>query len=49
MLLTGLLKLRVRGVHKLWAMKDSIEIPLQAIESVQADPEGARAGSEVQN
>jgi hypothetical protein len=38
----NLLRVRVRGTHKLWAFKNSIEIPLAAIRSVKADPARAR-------
>jgi hypothetical protein len=41
-----LLKLFIRGTHKLWALKNSIEIPLTVIESVNVDPEAARARPE---
>ena len=37
-----LLRVQVRGTHKLWAFKNSIEIPLAAIRSVKADPARAR-------
>ncbi len=30
--------LHVRGADKLWALKSSLEIPLQHIASVRADP-----------
>lgn len=40
----GILELRVRGLHKLWAFKDSIQIPLASIETVRADAARARAG-----
>jgi hypothetical protein len=40
------LELRVRGLHKLWALKDSIRIPLASIDAVRADAERARAGPE---
>jgi hypothetical protein len=42
----GILELRVLGLHKLWAMKGSIQIPLASIASVRADPERARTGPE---
>jgi hypothetical protein len=38
----NLLRIRVRGTHKLWAFRNSIEIPLVAIRSVKADPARAR-------
>jgi hypothetical protein len=38
----NLLRIHVRGTHKLWAFKSSIEIPLGAIRSVKADPARAR-------
>ena len=38
----NLLRVRVRGTHKLWAFKSSIEIPLAAIRSVKVDPARAR-------
>jgi hypothetical protein len=41
-----LLKVLIRGTHKLWAMKNSVEIPLTSIESAHVDPETARAGPE---
>jgi hypothetical protein len=36
------LHLRVMGADKLWALKSSLEIPLQHIAGVRADPEVAR-------
>jgi hypothetical protein len=42
----GILELRVRGLHKLWAFKDSIQIPLASIEIVRTDAARARAGPE---
>jgi hypothetical protein len=42
----GILELRVRGLHKLWAMRNSIQIPLASIELVRIDAERARAGPE---
>jgi hypothetical protein len=36
------LRVRVRGTHKLWAFKSSIDIPLAAIRGVKADPARAR-------
>jgi len=36
------LVLHVRGADKLWALKSSLEIPLQHIVSVRADPEIAK-------
>ncbi len=42
----GILELRVRGLHKLWAFKDSIQIPLASIETVRTDAARARAGPE---
>jgi hypothetical protein len=42
----GILELRVRGLHKLWAMRDSVQIPLASIASVRADAERARTGPE---
>lgn len=38
----GALCLNVRGADKLWAFKSSLEIPLQHIAGVRADPEAAR-------
>ena len=40
------LKLLIRGMDKLWAMKNFIEIPLTSIESAHVDLETARAGPE---
>jgi hypothetical protein len=45
-IINGVLELRVRGLHKLWAMKDSIQIPLASIEIVRMSAERARAGPE---
>ncbi len=42
----GILELRVRGLHKLWAFKDFIQIPLASIEIVRTDAARARAGPE---
>jgi hypothetical protein len=42
----GILELRVRGLDKLWAFKDSIQIPLASIEIARIDAERARAGPE---
>jgi hypothetical protein len=42
----GILELRVRGLHKLWAMRNAIQIPLASIELVRIDAERARAGPE---
>lgn len=42
----GILVLRVHGLHKLWAFKDSIQIPLASIEIVRTDTARARAGPE---
>ena len=42
----GILELRVRGLHKLWAFRDSIQIPLASIEVVRIDAARARAGPE---
>jgi hypothetical protein len=42
----GILELRVHGLDKLWAFKDSIQIPLASIEIVRIDAERARAGPE---
>ncbi len=39
---SGLLTLHVRGSDKLWALKSSLEIPLQHVAGVRADPEIAR-------
>ncbi len=36
----------MRGLHKLWAMTDSIRIPLASIEIVRTDAARARAGPE---
>lgn len=38
----GALKLHVEGADKLWALKSSLEIPLDRIAGVKADPEIAR-------
>jgi hypothetical protein len=38
----GKLILHVRGADKLWALKSSLEIPLQHISSVRGDPSIAR-------
>jgi hypothetical protein len=38
----GKLFLRVRGMDKLWALKSSLEIPLEHIAGVRADPSIAR-------
>jgi hypothetical protein len=42
----GILELRVDGLHKLWAFKDSLRIPLASIEMVRSDAARARAGPE---
>ena len=42
----GILELRVLGMHKFWAFKDSIQIPLASIEMVRIDAARARAGPE---
>ena len=42
----GVLELRVRGLHKVCAMRDSIQIPLASIEIVRMAAERARAGPE---
>jgi hypothetical protein len=38
----GKLVLHVKGVDKLFALKSTLEIPLQHIEGIRADPEVAR-------
>lgn len=38
----GVLTLHVHGADKLWALKSSLEIPLQHIRGIRADPEVAR-------
>ena len=38
----GNLRLDVRGADKLWALKSSLEIPLQHVAGIRADPEIAR-------
>jgi hypothetical protein len=38
----GNLTLHVRGADKLWAFKSSLEIPLQHVAAIRADPEIAR-------
>lgn len=40
------LELVVLGTHKIWAMKNSVEIPLTSIQSVDVADEIARAGPE---
>lgn len=39
----GKLLLNVRGADKLWAFKSSLEIPLQHVAGIRADPEVARS------
>lgn len=38
----GKLVIRVEGLDKLWALKSSLEIPLEHVAGVRADPEAAR-------
>ena len=38
----GKLVVRVEGLDKLWALKSSLEIPLEHVTGVRADPEAAR-------
>src|SRR5450631_4424970 len=38
----GNLELHVQGVDKLWALKSSLEIPLQHIAGIRAEPDFAR-------
>jgi hypothetical protein len=38
----GNLVLHVRGADKLWAFKSSLEVPLQHVAGIRADPEVAR-------
>ena len=38
----GNLLLNVRGADKLWAFKSSLEIPLQHVAGIRADPDIAR-------
>ena len=38
----GKLTLHVRGADKLWAFKSSLEIPLEHVAGIRADPEVAR-------
>jgi hypothetical protein len=38
----GNLVLQIRGADKLWALKSSLEIPLQHVAGIRADPEVAR-------
>jgi hypothetical protein len=38
----GTLVIDVQGIHKLWALKSSLRIPLSDIVSVRIDPERAR-------
>ena len=40
----GNLLLHVRGADKLWAFKSSLEIPLQHVAAIRADPDVARGG-----
>lgn len=37
-----ILRLEVKGLHKLWSFKCALEIPLTAIEDVRKDPQLAR-------
>src|SRR6185437_15926849 len=41
----GVLTLHVHGADQLWALKSSLEIPLQHIRNIRADPEVARGWS----
>jgi hypothetical protein len=36
------LRLQVKGLDKLWAMRSHLDIPLSAVRAVRADPEVAR-------
>ena len=36
------LDIQVQGIHKLWALKSSLRVPLSDIQSVRHDPERAR-------
>jgi hypothetical protein len=36
------LDIQVRGMHKLWALKSSLRVPLSDVRSVRHDPERAR-------
>ena len=38
----GILEIRVRGVHKLWALKSRIRLPLAGVRDVRHDPDVAR-------
>jgi hypothetical protein len=38
----GRLRLAVRGWHKLWSFKSTLEVPLSAVRGVRADPEVGR-------
>lgn len=38
----GKLVVRVEGMDKLWALRSSLEIPLQHVAGVRSDPESAR-------
>lgn len=38
----GKLVVRVEGLDKLWALKSALEIPLEHVAAVRADPEAAR-------
>ena len=36
------LEIQVQGVHKLWALKSSLQVPLSDVREVRHDPERAR-------
>jgi hypothetical protein len=36
------LEIEVQGIHKLWALKSSLRVPLSDVRSVRHDPERAR-------
>ena len=37
----GILTIEVEGIHKLWALKSTLQVPLADIKSVRHDPERA--------
>lgn len=38
----GRLVVRVKGLHKLWALRSRVEVPLQHVVSAEVDPEAGR-------
>ena len=38
----GALDIQVQGVHKLWALKSSLHVPLADVRDVRHDPDRAR-------